>query len=478
MKHIENSDDSIGTSYPTTTGRSKFVTGSQGEIPVKIALVGDSTIDNGYWVQQDRTYANKTHTVTHQTAIALAKNNSNTQSFHIGTYAVDGATTADLQKHCPLNKVLPQDQDHTDSQVHQLNAVAHWQPDIAVLSVGGNNYREALAGVLRTNLSLFQLLLRVTPEHAKPIITQAFSLVKQQLLKEYKLIIDDLIAQNPQLDRVVLLSQYFPAITDFTPYFIYAGFSHLARAEGQGQAVFSVVEETMNELYRNVLAYVASKNKPVVFIDVSSSLNPLAGNHTHQIEPNEQGSQVMGRLIAEAVESNLAPFDPTAEHNPVSLLRLNSDNQIENEILDQKGIQNFSVKKINEYISENRYRHVGLFFSPSTKLNDRLEYGYKLIMGNQFDTEYTGLFAFGLLDLSLITVLASYLWRVAINENIHLSLRVAAGAVAAPVLLSKMILGLTLMTVLAPPIYGFHQAVTGFNKGTNDFDERMSVALA
>ena len=172
-------------------------------------------------------------------------------------------------------------------RVHQLNAVKDWQPDIAVLSVGGNNYREALMGVLRTNLTYFQLLFRITPEQARPTIKEAFSEVKLRLLEEYKAIIDDLVTDNPGLNRIVLLSQYYPSITDFTPYFIYTGFSHLARSKGEGQAPFAVVEETMNELYRSVLQYAATKNKEVVFVDVTSSLNPLGGNHTSQISVHD-----------------------------------------------------------------------------------------------------------------------------------------------------------------------------------------------
>ena len=70
----------------------------------------------------------------------------------------------------------------------------------------------------------------------------AFQQVKATLLEEYKCIIDNLISTNPKLSRIVLLSQYYPAISEFTPYFIYTGFSHLARSEGKGQDPFTAVE--------------------------------------------------------------------------------------------------------------------------------------------------------------------------------------------------------------------------------------------
>ncbi|CDZ77081.1 hypothetical protein BN59_01360 [Legionella massiliensis] len=478
MKDIRNYSESIGQNYPIGTGRLKQVRGAQEGKAKKVALIGDSTLDNGYWVEKKSEYANKTHNVTHQTAVALAKSTKNDDSYQVANFAVDGATTTDVREYCRLDKVLPSDADHPYRHVHQLNAVKNWQPDVAVLSVGGNNYREALQGVLQRNLNYFQLLLRITPERAKPIIREAFNRVKQQLLEEYKLIIDDLVAQNPGLSRIVLMSQYFPSITDFTPYFIYTGFSHLARAEGKAQSPFTMVEETMNDLYRGILDYAATKDKQVVFVDVSSSMNPLGGNHTLQIEPNERGSKVMGKLIAEAVEYDFPALDLDSDINPIAVLRMNNNEEISSEVLqDQEAIQAFSVKKINDFINENRYRHVGLFFSPSTNLAARYVNGYELIMGKQFDTEYKGLFAFGLLDLSLITLMASYLWRVAVDEQIHLSLRIAAGVVAAPVLLAKTVVGIALMLVLALPILGYHQIASCFKDNENQHEEVNELEL-
>jgi hypothetical protein len=48
MKRIENYSQSIGERYPTTTGRLKRVIGSESVSAKKVALLGDSTLDNGY----------------------------------------------------------------------------------------------------------------------------------------------------------------------------------------------------------------------------------------------------------------------------------------------------------------------------------------------------------------------------------------------------------------------------------------------
>ncbi|MCW8400106.1 SGNH/GDSL hydrolase family protein [Legionella sp. PATHC038] len=457
MGLTKNLSESIGAGYPKNTGRLKQVLGNSETPPIKAAFMGDSTLDNPHWVSGEP-YAEKTHTVPHQTAEALARGTSN--SYLIGNFAVDGATTDDLLSDCSLGKVLT-DEDHIRSNsVHQLKAVTAWKPDVVVLSVGGNNYREALADTLMEEMNYPQLLLRITPENAKPAIHLAFEQVKANILKDYKQIIDELIDNNPQLSRIVLLSQYYPSITQLTPYFIYTGFSHLARAEGKGRAPFTVVEETMNALYREILAYVAAKDKEIVFVDTTSSLNPLGGKHALQIEPNEQGSEVMGRLIAGAIEYKF-PGPKSEQAEPfIPRIYLSSDEkQIQTQILNKKDIEAFRVKTIGQFISENRYRHLRLLFSPSSSLTVRFESAYRAITGNQFDDEYTGLPAFGLLDLTLLPVMASYLWHVAVNENVHTSLRVIAGGVAAPILLGRTVLGLSLMLALSLPILGYDKAV-------------------
>ena len=52
MKRIQNGSQPIGNGYPTTTGRLKRVIGSDPVGATKVALLGDSTLDNGFWVQK------------------------------------------------------------------------------------------------------------------------------------------------------------------------------------------------------------------------------------------------------------------------------------------------------------------------------------------------------------------------------------------------------------------------------------------
>ncbi|TAL59514.1 MAG: SGNH/GDSL hydrolase family protein [Legionella sp.] len=457
MKTKFYTDFSIGN-YPKNAGRTKLVTKKPGVLPVNVAFIGDSTLDNDYWTETETPYDKKTYTVTHQTAEALNQKSQST-NYLVTNLAVDGAITKDLMRNCYLDKILPEDAGHPNRLVHQLDTLKNFNPNIVVMSVAGNNYREALQGTLRRLLTPLQLLTRNTPEEKKEAIKNAFAKVKEDLLKDYKKIIDQVIADNPKLSRVVLLSQYYPSLTQLTPYFIYTGFSHLARAMGTGQDPFTVMQDTMNELYRDVLTHISTQhpNKEFVFVDVTSSLNPLGNKHAMQIEPNEQGSVVMGRLIAEGITYSF----PKNQKKPtkMALLKMDADEQITTQVVHRQDIRSFEVKKISEFIAENRYRHVGLFFDRHSSLLKRYESAYHMIVGKQFDGEYAGLFAFGLLDASLVTIMANYLMRVAINDQLHLSLRVTAGVIAAPIILTEMIVALTTMLVLALPIMGFHHLV-------------------
>ena len=216
----------------------------------------------------------------------------------------------------------------------------------------------------------------------------------------------------------------------------------------------------MDELYRDILNYASNRGKELVFADATSSINPLAGNHTKQIEPNERGSILMGRLIGRAINYSF----PAQTSETTAIIRMSEDGKhFQDEQRNEAGRARYEVKKIHEFISHNRYKHLHLLFSPSSDLQLRYESTYHLVMGKHFDMEYRGLFAFGLLDLSLITVLASYLWRVVINEEAFIPLRVAAGVVAVPTLIGKAILGLSLILALALPVSAYHLVASCFS---------------
>lgn len=474
---VRNTESHNTSSYPVNTGRFKQ-TGPDSSCDItRVAFEGDSTQDNGAWVDKGKPYPDKTHTVIHQTAVTLAREDDS-HGYELGLFAVDGATTSHLSKSCRLNIAFGprfDDSDHTTTTVNQMDAVQVWGPDVVVLSVGGNNYRVPLQHDLIRLMTYPTLLARHTPAEIRAQLKQKFATVKKTLVDEYKQLITNTLIQNPGLKRLVISSQYYPALTMQTPYFIYTGFSHIAKAQGLGRTAFETVEDTMNELYREVMQHALTEAKArgvkLVFVDMTSSINPLGNYHTHQIEPNERGAKVMGRMLANAI----AYPSEELSVDKVTTLRLSSnEREIVHKQVPAGEIDSYCVKPINAFIAEHRYQHAAHFFRPSSSLATRVESAWHLIMGKQFDSEYSGTFAWGLLDCSLVTILASYLWRAARHEEpkpvkpegevdvrSQLSMtkgQVIAGAVSAPILLAKYVVGVVLMLALALPILGFHKA--------------------
>lgn len=479
IEHLTKNPESITEPYSNGTGRFKRINIQNPQVSqvTKVCHAGDSTLDSDIWNDEGVEFGRKTHTVTNQTAEFLEATG---QPFDLFNFAVDGATTGDVLQKCRLDRAGLPDEDHTSEKVNQIAAINQWQPDVVVLSVGGNNYRQALKSTFRNvGMTKSVFLLRQTPEdeNSRDYIKNQFEQVKNTLLEEYKQIIDEIIKVN-SVKRLVLLSQYFPALTKYTAYFIYTGFSHLARAQGlSGRDTFQLVEKTLNDLYQNVWAYAAEQaeihNKQLVFVDVTSSLNPLGGNHSHQIEPSEQGAEVMGALISSAVTHRFREED-----TPVVKISLDANNNIKKQLTDKNAIKKFQVKRMRDFIDENKYTHLSLFFRPSSSLELRYESAFYAIMGNQFDAEYRDFYAFGLLDFSLITVAAHYLFQYALfDEQEPLALRVLAGTVSAPILLVKAVVGLALMLVLGLPIYAFHEATHSLDEIDTPSEEETDSAL-
>jgi len=138
------------------------------------------------------------------------------------------------------------------------------------------------------------------------------------------------------------------------------------------------------------------------------------------------------------------------------------------QVLESSQLAGFKVKKIDEFIKDNQYRHLGLLFSPTTNLQSRYEHAYHLIMGKDFDSEYSNLYAYGLLDMALLPIMASHLWRAASKDDSYTSTSIASRIVAAPILSVKIVLGAVLMLGLAGPIYGMHKAIGNTSSDPED----------
>jgi len=303
--------------------------------------------------------------------------------------------------------------------------------------------------------------------------------VKKRLLQNYKAIIDEIISNNKNLSRLILVSQYYPAVTMFTLYLIYSGFSHVASAEGKRFNAFDEIHYTMQELYNDIRQYVALNDKEIIFIDMASSLNPLAGYHTLQIEPNEKGAKVMGKLIAEAVsyEFNESVGPKADDKKIIMYLSLNENN------LETQPLNEFYVpRRLDDFVRVSRYRH--LRPSTNTSFAKRMQNTYHFFAGDRFDAQYDGKFALGLLDLTVAPIIASYLWQHALDTTNHLITRFPAAAISTPILIARFFIGMVCALALMPLIGTIHllmkliperQPVTVNKIGENKRAERGST---
>ena len=445
-------------SFPANTGRYLAVNSlCQGQTNKRsVALIGDSTIDNSYWVQQGLSYREKTDTVNYQIAYHLESKNYRDQ-YSIANFAIDGATTRDLASHhncVRMDKVLPADEDHPFGFSSPLNCVAMHKPDTVVLSVGGNDYREALQSPhngLLAQTGFFGFLLRRTPDESKEDIKTLFDDVKHNLVAHYKTILNKLL-DDESTKRIIITTQYYPALGTFTPYFIYTGFAHVAHSYGSDDHL-GYIKDLMDDLYSEIQQHVVDnnpKNKEIIVTDMASSINPLEDNHIAQIEPNRRGAKIMGRLIAEAISYQFpedqidGPKPDTSTEMKLAHMRLSLDGEsIESRVIKSRA-DSIQVRHIKEFIAHSRHSYF------TTKLDDtlgeRVLKTYYCFAGRRVDPQNVHGYGYGLLDLTLLPVIATHLWQLTLNQEHHIALRIMTGLISAPILLARTILatGLTL----------------------------------
>jgi hypothetical protein len=182
---------------------------------------------------------------------------------------------------------------------------------------------------------------------------------------------------------------------------------------------------------------------------MASSLDRLAGYHHLQIEPNEQGSKVIGRLIAEAVAHQFG------DGNKQAIFRLLPDGfEVQKEELTSEQSKNFSIRSLEDFICSNRCLRA--IFYRDRNFSNRLENAYHFFAGRHFDMQYTRIFPLGLIDISIVTILAAYLWRHAINQKEHLITRIPAAIIAAPILLARCVVAVICTLAVSPFIGLLH----------------------
>lgn len=300
--------------------------------PVHVSLLGDSTIDNVYWLRRSRGDV----TVEEHLSQELGS------GYKVKNLAYDGFTTTSVLEGDQVGKVLgcnPAylrtrgiDPNTTSYFVHPLNELkkhveAH--PDethYVVLSVAGNDFRENL-------LKPHRLLLDIP-----------------KILQRYMRIVDEIKLLKGKDIRPILMFQYrLDAKTDY-PYYIYTvmkvigfiglglkaaslacaavgltftlmkrvnivwgvaatlfgGLNYLLQNKlfpvsiwdvtFKGQRLgMATLGALMEHVYKPILVRARKENIPI--LDLPNTFNPYKNLYTSQIEPNNEG----GKLIAEGL---------------------------------------------------------------------------------------------------------------------------------------------------------------------------------
>lgn len=451
------------SAFPYDTGRYLSVITNNNEVSntVRVALIGDSTIDNGYWVQKDKPYIEKTETVNYQIAshLALPLNTNINSEYQIANFAVDGANSYDLIPNnlVRMNAVLPKDADHPDTQVCPSRCASEFGPDIVVVSVGGNDYRNALNShhglVQKTGILGFFLC--QTPEDSKLNIRTLFESVKDTLLQSYQLILEPFL-NNDKTKRIIVSTQYYPELGSDTPYFIYTGLTHVAHAYDKTDHL-DYTKELMEELYSEVYKFIKynnPKNKEIIIADMTSSINPLENNHVSQIEPNQRGAKLIGKLLAHAISYNFdESYSDSSIQSKIAHFKLSLDGLTIDKVFPSDP-DSFVVRHLTEFITYSR--HAYFFPNQNDTMAERIFKTYYTFAGRRLNPQNSFGYEFGIVDLTVMPIFARFLWQYTLDEKPPIAIRILTGLISAPLLITSSVVAICLTTTCLPIIFGLH----------------------
>lgn len=235
----------------------------------RVALIGDSTIDNLVWVGGIK-----------KSVPALLHHHLQ-HSFVIHNLAADAFTSEDVLKGaCPVvsghARAAAGDPFPTSSpsgKFEPLKEVAKLKPDYAVLSVGGNDVREVLGGM-----------------HRLPARLAA-------LQKNYPLIVQSIVQGGTE--RLVLMTQYRPHRTEDEAYSVYAA---MATLPGPGDPL-QKLHGLMQLVYAPIFELARAHRLPIV--DLTRSMDcDNEGLYCCQIEPSAAGSELIAGLLAHVLQNH------------------------------------------------------------------------------------------------------------------------------------------------------------------------------
>ena len=251
-------------------------------VPMKVALIGDSTIDNIYWIINQ---GNGEATAISQEKSVSGQLRKMMEDTIIDNLAADGFTTDNVLRggstSISFNARKSVDPFPISAGVtfKPLDWLENKDYTHAVLSIGGNDIREVLP---RLSQSEFKL---------KPII--------EKLQENYEKIVKDICNEVPNL---ILMTQYQPSMKQ-SNYEVYEKLGDYNVDNFNGLTPQEKMHLLMKIVYKPIFAFAQKLKLPI--IDLTNSFDPMDGTlYVSQIEPSVEGGKIIATLIKHVLSNH------------------------------------------------------------------------------------------------------------------------------------------------------------------------------
>lgn len=262
----------------------------------KIVLIGDSTIDNQHWV-------NPGETVTEQLQLLRPEDN-------IVNLAMDGFTTGNVLHGGYKDKAVKSSY-HTHTYFKPFNQLCqHGNAAHVVLSVGGNDFREKLQGLINlppeSRLDTIETIINGLASNYINIIQK----IKETVPKAK---ISVMLQYTPHAENdmycifyLMLLIANKRAVEPEKTSFKFNVGLHLLFGMSKVNSTLAInqLHGMMSKVYAIIFPFLIRHNINV--IDLASSFNCHDKHlYSHQIEPSAKGGALIARLIDDSINASI-----------------------------------------------------------------------------------------------------------------------------------------------------------------------------
>jgi hypothetical protein len=253
-----------------------------------ITLLGDSTIDNQFWVNE--MFGDPELSVVENLIEMLP-------GYNIQDYSRDGFTTKDILVGAYQDKVFENSKyslyPHEILKPLKFAEESLKNSHFIILSIGGNNVCE------------FSMEAGNSEERLRAdFIKNNFEKMLAKLCDDYVEIVHRIRELN-NVARIVLMTQYYPSVSqeDYKIYQFMEVIGKVLNLGGISNDCMDVIHTMMKMIYHNIFSRIPADN--VVVADITSSLNLYdEKNYVCQIEPSGFGGKKIAQWLKYMITSD------------------------------------------------------------------------------------------------------------------------------------------------------------------------------